>query len=94
MNYVTEPELTTCFSRNLRQLRNGRTPPVTQQQLAGRLHVNRGLIAKYETGLSLPSICLALNLARYFNTTVERLFTEPEGVKYSEEIKRHKEEKF
>lgn len=81
MNYVTEAEMTNSFSRNLKQLRSRRTPPLTQQQLALRLHVGRGLIAKYECGLLLPSVCFALNLARYFGTTVERLFTEEREVK-------------
>lgn len=76
MNYVTEKEMTNSFSRNLKQLRNRRTPPMTQQQLAARLHVDRGVIAKYESGLLLPPVCFALNLARYFDTTVECLFTE------------------
>lgn len=76
MNYITEKEMINYFSQNLKQLRSRRTPPVTQQQLATRLHVDRGLIAKYESGLLLPSVCLALNLAHYFDTTVESLFTE------------------
>lgn len=74
-NYITEPEMKQYFSRNLKKLRNGRTPPISQQQLADRLHVDRGLIAKYESGLMLPSICLAVNIARCFDTTVEHLFT-------------------
>ena len=73
MNLITEAEMTQLFSRNLKLLRNGRIPPISQQQLARRLHVDRGLIAKYESGLLLPSACLAFNMARYFNIPMESL---------------------
>lgn len=72
MNLITEAEMTQLFSRNLKLLRNGRIPPISQQ-LARRLHVDRGLIAKYESGLLLPSACLAFNMARYFNIPMESL---------------------
>lgn len=76
MNLITETEMIQLFSRNLKLLRNGRTPPVSQQQLANRLHVDRGLIAKYESGLLLPSACLAFNMAHYFNIPMESLLAE------------------
>lgn len=76
MNLITETEVTQHFSRNLKLLRNGRTPPLSQQQLANRLHVDRGLIAKYESGLLLPSVCLAINIARYFKIPMESLLAE------------------
>ena len=40
MNDITEQEMTRYFSNNLRLLRNGRTPPISQQQLANQLHVD------------------------------------------------------
>ena len=43
MNDITEQEMTRYFSNNLRLLRNGRTPPISQQQLANQLHVDRRL---------------------------------------------------
>lgn len=73
---VTESELIENFSQNLSLLRHKRIPPVTQQQLALRLHVGRGLIAKYEGGILLPPVCLAFNMARYFNVTMEDLFAD------------------
>lgn len=76
MNLITEVEMTQHFSQNLKLLRNGRTPPISQQQLANRLHVDRGLIAKYESGLLLPSACLAFNIARYFKIPMESLLAE------------------
>lgn len=76
MNLITEVEMTQHFSQNLKLLRNGRTPPISQQQLANRLHVDRGLIAKYESGLLLPSACLAFNIARYFKISMESLLAE------------------
>lgn len=75
MNDITETEMTQRFSHNLKQLRYLRTPPVTQQQLANRLHVDRGLIAKYERGMLLPSVCLAFNMARFFDISMEKLLT-------------------
>ena len=64
MNDITEQEMTRYFSNNLRLLRNGRTPPISQQQLANQLHVDRGLIAKYECGLLLPPVHLAFLISR------------------------------
>ena len=66
MNDITEQEMTRYFSNNLRLLRNGRT-----------LHVDRGLIAKYECGLLLPPVHLAFLISRYFKIPMEALLAKP-----------------
>ena len=77
MNDITEQEMTRYFSNNLRLLRNGRTSPISQQQLANQLHVDRGLIAKYECGLLLPPVHLAFLISRYFKIPMEALLAKP-----------------
>ncbi len=54
----------------------------SQAELAEQLQVSRQTINSIERGRSLPSLPLALALARFLETTVEELFTppvEPEG---------------
>ena len=46
----------------------------SQGELARRLGVSRQTINAIETGRYLPSLPLAIGLARYFQTTVEELF--------------------
>jgi putative transcriptional regulator len=48
---------------------------VTQQALADALGVSRQTIVYIEKGRFNPSVRLALLMARYFNTTVENLFS-------------------
>lgn len=57
----------------LRELRylNG---DISQTRLAKELHVSRQTINALENGRYLPSIGLALQLARHFGTPVERIF--------------------
>jgi putative transcriptional regulator len=47
---------------------------LSQSDLAGALAVSRQTINAIETGRYLPSLPLALRLARYFSTTVEEMF--------------------
>ncbi|MDI3327295.1 MAG: substrate-binding domain-containing protein [Alicyclobacillaceae bacterium] len=47
---------------------------MSQESLADRLGVSRQLIGAVESGRSLPSVWVALELARALNTTVEDLF--------------------
>ena len=47
---------------------------LSQGALAGALGVSRQTINAIETGRYLPSLPLAIGLARFFDTTVEELF--------------------
>ena len=50
---------------------------VTQQQLADRVLVSRQTISAIETWRSIPSVTLALAIARELDTTVELLWGQP-----------------
>lgn len=56
----------------MRELRSARA--LSQGQLAEALHVSRQTINAIETERYTPSLPLALELARYFGTTVEDMF--------------------
>lgn len=47
---------------------------LTQEELAGKARVTRVTINCLENGVYLPSIELALRLARFFNRPVEDIF--------------------
>jgi putative transcriptional regulator len=47
---------------------------LSQAQLASALSVSRQTINSIETGRYVPSLPLALALARHFETTVEEMF--------------------
>lgn len=47
----------------------------TQEELAKAVGVTRQTIIAIEKGNYTPSVLLALKIAKYFNTTVEKLFT-------------------
>ena len=49
---------------------------LSQAQLAAALDVSRQTINSIETGRYVPSLPLALGLARFFETTVEEMFHE------------------
>jgi putative transcriptional regulator len=49
---------------------------LSQAELAGALSVSRQTINSIEKGRYMPSLPLALALARYFATTVEEMFHE------------------
>ena len=49
---------------------------LSQAQLADALDVSRQTINSIETGRYVPSLPLALGLARFFETTVEEMFHE------------------
>jgi len=53
---------------------------ITQEQLAKGVGVSRLAIHNVERGKAVPSVSLALKLARFFGVSVERVFTlkEPE----------------
>lgn len=56
----------------VRELRTQRG--LSQGQLAGALGVSRQTINSIEQGRYLPSLPLAIALARYFDSTVEEVF--------------------
>jgi putative transcriptional regulator len=47
---------------------------VTQEQLAEAVGVSRQTIVAMEKGNYVPSLLLAINLARFFGVPVEKLF--------------------
>jgi putative transcriptional regulator len=57
---------------DVRELR--RRDGLSQAELAEALKVSRQTINAIETGRYLPSLPLAIALARYFDTTVEEMF--------------------
>ncbi len=48
---------------------------ITQEILAQAVGVSRQTIISIESGKYIPSTILALKLARYFNTSVETIFS-------------------
>jgi len=48
---------------------------VTQEDFAKAVMVTRQTIIAIEKGNYAPSVFLALKIAKYFNSTVEKLFT-------------------
>ncbi|MBI5123049.1 helix-turn-helix transcriptional regulator [Candidatus Roizmanbacteria bacterium] len=48
---------------------------ITQEELAKAVGVTRQTIIAIEKGNYTPSVLLAIKIAKYFNTTVEKLFT-------------------
>ncbi len=60
-------------SNNVSDYRNKNK--VTQEELGKAVGVTRQTIIAIEKGNYTPSVLLALKIAKYFNTTVEKLFT-------------------
>lgn len=52
---------------------------MSQAELGGALDVSRQTINAIETGRYLPSLPLAIHLARFFSTPVEQLFDLDDG---------------
>ena len=48
---------------------------ITQQQLADSVELSRQTVNSIEKGKFIPSVYTALKLARYFNTTIEEIFS-------------------
>ncbi len=57
---------------NVQKFRN--EAKITQEELAKEVGVTRQTMIAIEKGNYTPSVQLALNLARYFDTKVENLF--------------------
>jgi putative transcriptional regulator len=53
---------------------------LSQAELAKAMEVSRQTINAIETGRYLPSLPLALALARYFGTSVEEMFSDNEAM--------------
>ena len=63
------------FADNLKTLRRARG--LNQEELAGRLHVTRQTISKWENALSVPDAELLLRLAEELEVPVSRLLGGP-----------------
>lgn len=60
------------MKNEVRALRNGRG--LSQADLGAALGVSRQTVNSIETGRYLPSLPLAITIARFFETTVEEVF--------------------
>ncbi|MBR5426788.1 MAG: helix-turn-helix transcriptional regulator [Clostridia bacterium] len=63
--------MTIRLSENIRSLRKQRK--LTQEQLAEVLGVTTGAVYKWEAGLSVPDIALIVEMADFFDTSVDAL---------------------
>jgi putative transcriptional regulator len=54
---------------------------ISQAELGAALGVSRQTINSIETGRYLPSLPLALTIARYFETAVEEVFRDEDGAR-------------
>ena len=63
--------MTIKLSENIRSLRKQRK--LTQEQLAEVLGVTTGAVYKWESGLSLPELSMLMELADFFDTSVDVL---------------------
>lgn len=61
------------IQNNIREMRIKKN--VTQEQLAEAVGVSRQTIVAIEKGNYIPSLLLAINLARFFDVSVEKLFS-------------------
>lgn len=56
--------------KKIRKLKN-----LNQQKVALDLHISREALSHYENGKREPSLALLLEMARYFNVSIEYLIT-------------------
>jgi putative transcriptional regulator len=61
-----------CLQNNLQQIRQDKK--LTQEELANAVGVTRQTIIAIEKGNYTPSVLLAINIARYFKVSVEKIF--------------------
>lgn len=71
-----EYQLKQNLARNLRYLREGRKPYLSQQMLATKLEVTQKSISRYENGISLPPAHVLVAMADLFGLTTDALFME------------------
>ena len=69
---VQEPTYAEAVRNHVRARRT--YAELSQSHLATQMGVSRQTINSLENGRYLPSLPLAMNLARFFGTTVEELF--------------------
>lgn len=83
---IKEDQLKENLARNLRYLREGRKPYLSQQMLAKKLEVTQKSISRYENGISLPPAHVLVAMADLFGLTTDALFMEgfPENIKKKE----------
>ena len=60
-------------SNNVQKVRT--TGKITQEELAQAVRVTRQTIIAIEKGNYTPSVLLALKIAKFFRTSVEKLFS-------------------
>ncbi len=63
--------MNTSIATNIRALRKGRR--LTQEQLAEALGVTVGAVSKWESGSSTPDVSLIMDMAAFFETSVDRM---------------------
>ena len=73
---VKEDQLKQNLARNLRYLREGRKPYLSQQMLAKKLEVTQKSISRYENSISLPPAHVLVAMADLFGLTTDALFME------------------
>ena len=71
---IKEEQLKENLARNLRYLREGRKPYLSQQMLAKKLDVTQKSISRYENGISLPPAHVLVAMADLFGLTTDALF--------------------
>lgn len=71
---IKEEQLKESLARNLRYLREGRKPYLSQQMLAKKLDVTQKSISRYENGISLPPAHVLVAMADLFGLTTDALF--------------------
>lgn len=71
---IREDQLKQNLARNLRYLREGRKPYLSQQMLAQKLEVTQKSISRYENGISLPPAHVLVAIAELFALTTDALF--------------------
>ena len=71
---IKEEQLKESLARNLRYLREGRKPYLSQQMLAKKLEVTQKSISRYENGISLPPAHVLVAMADLFGLTTDALF--------------------
>ena len=60
------------YKNNIKALRSSKNMP--QVELADRVGVHRETITRIENGYKLPSVKLAINIAKVFDKSVEEVF--------------------
>ena len=73
---IKESQLKQNLARNLRYLREGRKPYLSQQMLAKKLEVTQKSISRYENSISLPPAHVLVAMADLFGLTTDALFME------------------